>query len=207
MFGVFVGWFEVFYANGVGAEWFRRQPFISSVLIKTTLMTFIIIAVLLFGGMMILPERLAADNALTFLVIDVVVAFGLALVFQLILAVRSVVGGRVLGNLIIGRYHRPLKEERIFLFLDLAGSTAMAEKMGDIAAQSLITRFFFDVAQVTLAYGGETHRYIGDEVVVTWPIERGLRDAACLECCFAIEDRIAKRAADYERRFGVVPSY
>ena len=22
MFGVFVGWFEVFYANGVGAEWF-----------------------------------------------------------------------------------------------------------------------------------------------------------------------------------------
>jgi len=207
MFGLAIGWFEVFYARGKGAEWFRRLPFFASVLVKTGLMTVIIVAVLLFGGMIVLPERLAASNAPAFFAVDVVVAFALALVFQLILAVRSVVGGRVLGNMIIGRYHRPLKEERIFLFLDLAGSTALAEELGDVAAQSLISRFFFDVAQATVAYGGETHRYIGDEVVVTWPLDKGVRNAACLQCCFAINDRIAAQAVDYQRRFGVVPSY
>ncbi len=207
IFGLAIGWFEVFHARGRGAEWFRRLPFFASVLVKTALMTVIIVAVLLIGGMVILPERLAAANAAPFFAVDVIVAFGLALVFQLILAVRSVVGGRVLGNLIIGRYHRPLKEERVFLFLDLAGSTALADKLGDVAAQALISRFFFDVAQVTVAFGGETHRYIGDEVVVTWPIEKGVRDAACLQCCFAIGDRIAERAEDYRKRFGAVPHY
>ncbi len=170
MFGLSIGWFEVFYARGKGAEWFRRLPFCASVLVKTALMTAIIVAVLLFGGMIVLPERLAASNAPTFFAVDVVVAFALALVFQLILAVRSVVGGRVLGNM-------------------------------------MISRFFFDVAQATVAYGGETHRYIGDEVVVTWPLVKGIRDAACLQCCFAINDRIAERAADYRKRFGAVPTY
>ena len=88
-----------------------------------------------------------------------------------------------------------------------ANSRNPEERLGDIEAQAMITRFFFDVAQATVAYGGETHRYIGDEVVVTWPLDRGIKDAACLRCCFAIDDRIAERADDYYQRFGVVPTY
>ena len=53
------------------------------------------------------------------------------------------------------------------MFLDLAGSTPLAEKMGDVAVQSLIGRFFFDIALPISEHQGETHRYIGDEVVVT----------------------------------------
>jgi len=34
---------------------------------------------------------------------------------------------RRIANIVGGRYHRPLKEERIFLFLDIAQSTALAE--------------------------------------------------------------------------------
>jgi len=207
LFGLIFGWFELFYAQGVGAEWFRRKPFFITLLIKTVFTTLIIVAVLLIGGLIIFPERLAEENAVRFFFIDVAVAFSLGLAFQLVLAVRTIVGGRVLGNLIIGRYHRPLEEDRIFLFLDLAGSTELAERMGDITAQEMITRFFFDVAQATVAYGGETHRYIGDEVVVTWPLERGTRDAACLECCFAIEDRINRRKEDYLERFGTLPTW
>jgi adenylate cyclase len=42
-------------------------------------------------------------------------------------------GPRVLGNLLSGRYRRPFEEERIFLLLDLVGSTAIAEQMGHLA--------------------------------------------------------------------------
>ena len=207
LFGFLFGLFEIFYAQGAGAEWFRRQPLPISLLVKSIFTTILIVAILLLGGVLIFPDRFAQENAVQYFVRDSVVAFGMALVIQLILTVRAAIGGRVLGNLIIGRYHRPLKEDRIFLFLDLAGSTALAERLGDVEAQKLITRFFFDVAQVTVAFGGETHRYIGDEVVVTWPARRGIQNAACLRCCFAIADRIAERAADYQRRFGVAPSY
>jgi hypothetical protein len=48
----------------------------------------------------------------------------------------------VLLNFLLGRYNRALREERVFMFLDLADSTPLAEKMGDLAVQSLIGRFF-----------------------------------------------------------------
>jgi adenylate cyclase len=130
-----------------------------------------------------------------------------SLLFQLGLMIQTVVGGRVLKNLILGRYHKPLGEERIFMFLDVSGSTALAEKLGGVGAYAMISRLFFDVAQETARYGGETHEYIGDLVVVTWPIAGAPENARCIDCCFAIFDRIARKASGYEREFGLVPAF
>jgi adenylate cyclase len=80
-----------------------------------------------------------------------------SLVFMLM--VQTVVGGRVLKNLILGRYHEPLAEARIFMFIDVSGSTALAEKFGGVGAYSTISRFFFDVAQETARYGGEVELF------------------------------------------------
>lgn len=103
------------------------------------------------------------------------------------------VGPRVLGNFLLGRYHTPLKEERIFLFLDIADSTKLAEQLGDVEAQKRISRFFFDIAAPITQCGGETHRYIGDEIVVTWPLGDKQANARCLNCVFAIKAVAAKR--------------
>ena len=109
-----------------------------------------------------------------------------SLIFNAALRIRSLAGSRVLLNFLLGRYHRPLRESRIFMFLDVADSTKLAEQLGDERVQSLIGRFFFDIATPIANYGGETHRYIGDEVVVTWTLARGQRQANCLECVRAI---------------------
>jgi len=42
---------------------------------------------------------------------------------------------------------------------------------------------------------------------VTWPLEIGLPDAACVRCVFAIRDRIAALAESYAREFGLVPDF
>ena len=55
--------------------------------------------------------------------------------------------------------------------------------------------------------GVETHEYIGDQVVVTWPLVRAIKDARCLECYFAICDRMELNAPLYEREFGTVPMF
>ena len=66
----------------------------------------------------------------------------------------------------------------------------------------LITRFFFDIDEPISAFGGAVHAYVGDEVIVSWPVsDDPARNARCVACFFAIERKIARLAADYEAEF------
>lgn len=199
--------FEYYVAQGPISEPLRRAPFVVVFLAKALITTVLIVVAYGVGGLALFPDRFTGETPFLDLARDTGYALLVALVLQFVLMIRSIVGGRVLTNIILGRYHRPLSEERLFMFLDVSGSTALAERLGGIGAYSMISRFFFDVAQETVRHGGETHEYIGDEVVVTWPLEYGLNDARCLQCYFAICDRIESKASLYEREFGVVPEF
>ena len=75
---------------------------------------------------------------------------------------QRLVGGRVLGSFLLGTYHRPKREQRIVMFLDIRSSTALAERMGEVRVHDLITEFFFDIDQPIAEHGGEVHAYVGD---------------------------------------------
>ena len=47
------------------------------------------------------------------------------------------IGGRVLPNVILRRYRHPIREDRVMMFLDLAGSTSLAEALGEVRMQDL----------------------------------------------------------------------
>jgi adenylate cyclase len=52
------------------------------------------------------------------------------------------------------------------------------------------------------------HAYVGDEVIVTWPITSDpVRNARCLACFFAVERKMPRLAVDYAREFAVVPRF
>jgi adenylate cyclase len=93
------------------------------------------------------------------------------------------------------------------MFLDLAGSTSLAEALGEVRMQELLTRFFFDIDGPIVAHGGEVHAYVGDEVIVTWPLTTRASAGHCIDCFFAVADRIAERADLYHRKFGSVPQF
>jgi adenylate cyclase len=114
----------------------------------------------------------------------------------------------VLTSVVLGTYHRPVREELIVMFLDIAGSTRLAEEMGELKVHDLITRFFFDIDEPIADHGGTVHAYAGDEVIVSWPVTRDAsRNARCLKCFFAIEHRMARLEREYRREFAVVPSF
>ena len=50
--------------------------------------------------------------------------------------------------------------------------------------------------------GGEIHKYVGDEVIATWPLAPGANEARCVRACFAAFERLAANSADYDREFG-----
>jgi len=130
-----------------------------------------------------------------------------AISVQFILKMNRMIGANVLGYFVTGVYHRPKAEERIFLFLDLEGSTQLAERLGSARYFELLRRFVDDLTGPVLEAEGEIYQYAGDEVVITWPIEAGLRGANCVRCFFGIRAVVASHAVRYERAFGVVPRF
>jgi class 3 adenylate cyclase len=136
------------------------------------------------------------------------VAFSASLLVGAIFEFRRLIGGRVLGSFLLGTYHRPRREERIVMFLDIAGSTTLAEQMGELRVHDLITRFFFDIDRPIVEHDGEVHSYVGDEVIITWPLtEDTRRNAQPLRGFFAVQDTMARLAPAYTREFGVAPHF
>jgi class 3 adenylate cyclase len=133
-------------------------------------------------------------------------AFAGSILFGAVYELVRLVGGRAFLNVILGRYRHPTREQRVLLFLDLVGSTTLAEQLGELRVQELLTRFFFDIDEAIVAHGGEVHAYVGDEVIVTWPVAAA-RQSRPIDCVFAIQDRIAELAARYISEFGLVPNF
>ena len=137
----------------------------------------------------------------------IVMALILSILFGSVFELMRLIDGRVLLNVVLGRYRHPTREDRVMMFLDLAGSTSLAEALGEVRMQELLTRFFFDIDEPIVAHGGEVHAYVGDEVIVSWPLSAQVSGGACLDCYFAIRDRIEERAGSYRGRFGSVPRF
>ena len=135
----------------------------------------------------------------------ILIAVGIALALNIVFLLRAVLGPGVLPLLLIGRYNRPRRQERIVLFLDLVGSTRLAERLGDAEFLRFLNFVFYDLSEPVLETRGEIYRYVGDEMIVSWPLRRGARNAACVACLFAMDSALAARSAEYLRRFGAQP--
>ena len=120
---------------------------------------------------------------------------------------NRMLGPGTLANLLLGRYHRPVEEERIFMFLDLNDSTAIAAALGPLRFNDFKNDFFHDIAEPILETRGRIYQYVGDEAVVTWTVERGLHQGNCLRCVFLVTERIHEQKDRYLARYGIVPEF
>ena len=64
-----------------------------------------------------------------------------------------------------------------------------------------------DLTEPVLQADAEIYQYAGDEVVVTWRLDAGLRMANCVRCFFGIRATVARHAPRYQREFGTVPRF
>ena len=201
---------DLFYVQGPRGAWLRRLSFGRTVLLRACLFTAAIVACFalnrLMFGLLHGFERSGLDYFGLPLLRDTMLAFVIFLVISEFLQMRRVIGGRTLNSLLLGRYHQPVREERVFMLVDIKGSTALAERFGDQQAHAFITSVFFDIDQPILEYGGEVYNYVGDELIASWPLSEGVDDARCVRCVLAIQDTLARRADDYRRTFGSMPA-
>lgn len=125
-----------------------------------------------------------------------------------LLEIRHLAGAGNGWRLLVGRYRRPRDEERVFLFMDLKGSTNAAEALGHRRYSEFIQECFKDLDPVALRYHASIYQYVGDEVVMSWPCE-GTGDARLrsVRAFFAFERALAERRERYERRFDLAPEF
>lgn len=122
-------------------------------------------------------------------------------------AVSENIGHNVLLNFFTGKYHKPKIEHRIFMFLDMKDSTTIAEKLGHVKYFELLRKYYAMMSDSIINHYGEVYQYIGDEVVVSWEVDKGINNNNCIECFNSIKKQLKKQALAFEDKYGAIPYF
>jgi len=140
--------------------------------------------------------------------LSIVAYFVIAILFiNFILQVNRKFGPGNLLKLITGKYCTPKIENKIFMFMDLRGSTAIAEKLGHNKYSKLMQTCFHDLTSIVINYKASIYQYVGDEVVLCWDMKEGLKDLNCIKAYFAFDKKLQSREDYYINNFDVKPFF
>lgn len=154
-----------------------------------------------------LPQGALAYLTGSTFVRDAAAALIVATMATAYLEVRRLHNAGEIRRFLLGRYRVPVEEERVFLFADLVGSTALAEALGPRVYSAFISDCFRDVSEAILAWKGQVYQYVGDEIVVSWPADRGLRNGTAVRCFLQMQLDLADRADAYRAEYGHAPRF
>ena len=112
-----------------------------------------------------------------------------------------------LWNFILGRYHHPREVQRIFCFVDLKGSTAIAERLGHYRFASFLKDYYSDITEALRKTHAEIYQYVGDEIVLSWPFAGGLKNNNAINCFFLMKEIISEMDSKYMEKYKVAPDF
>lgn len=204
LLSVTLGGVELFVLNGPMRDWLGRLSFTKSLLARSAIYAAIIVIIRGFSlGEIVagLPVETSRPDFWSGFISAAVIAVLMNLTFS----IANIIGPRAFLNFITGRYHSPVEEDRFILFVDIAGSTGLAERLGGLAIHRLLDQTFRLLTLAVVDYHGEVLNYVGDEVIVTWRERSGAIDCRPLRCFMAMRDELAQASGRLEREFGVAP--
>jgi adenylate cyclase len=199
-----IGCVELFVLDGPMRVWLGGLSFTANLIVRSTIYAAIIIVIQLSqAGEVIagLPLDRSSQNFWFGFIYSAVISVLMNLVF----GVANIIGPRAFLNFITGRYHSPVEENRFVLFVDIAGSTGLAERLGGVGIHRFLDRTFRLLTVAVVDYRGEVLNYIGDEVIVTWRESSGAIECRPLRCFTAMRDALAHASSQFEREFGAAP--
>ncbi len=195
---------SLFLLPGPMRDWLGGLSFTANLMVRSAIFAAIILPIQYFqlgsviAGVRVDPTHKGLWIAIVFSVVCVILA-------NLIIGIANIIGPRAFLNFVTGRYHSPIEENRFVLFVDIAGSTGLAERLGGVGFHRLLDRTFRLLTLAVVDYRGEVLDYVGDEVIVTWREAGGAIDCRPLRCFMAMRDELARASHQMEREFGTVP--
>lgn len=210
--GIGFGIIELFIFSGLRKN-FLKMPLLVTIFVKAIGYLFIIV---LFSGVLSLIAGLSQGKqmeefyaAMVSMDQFILMAYTLAvyLFLSFYMQINILLGEGVLFKFLLGKYRKPIGENRIFMFLDLKSSTTIAEKLGLEKYYSFLNDFFHEISEPTRSTHAEIYQYIGDEVVFTWKTKEGLTNSNCLKIFFMIREKVYNNRKYYRDKYGDVPNF
>ncbi|MGO4716357.1 adenylate/guanylate cyclase domain-containing protein [Bradyrhizobium sp. 2TAF24] len=199
-----IGGLELFVADGVLRRWLERLPFTASVVARSVVYAGVIVLIQVsqLGSRLVgLPFDPSEQGVWHAIAYSGLFAIGM----NLAIGIANLIGPRAFLNFVTGRYHVPVEESRFVLFVDIAGSTGLAERLGGIGFHRFLDQAFKLLTQPVVDFRGEVLGYVGDEIIVTWSEAAGGVDCRPLRCFAAMRAALARSAGEFERAFGAAP--
>lgn len=125
----------------------------------------------------------------------------------IVLQVNDKYGPGVFGKFLLGKYFNPTREERVFMFLDLRSSTTIAEKLGEERYFYFLKEVFQTVTPAILQNKGEIYQYVGDEMVISWEKEAGIKNNHCINAFFDAQSLLIESREHFQSIYDVVPEF
>ena len=203
--------FEILFQRSARRGWIKRLPFLPSLILRVLIIT-VIVRVCLVGNDLLTSfiqrgtsefnRDLGAETR------DTIISLLLVVFFVAQTQFFSLVGVRRFYNLLLGRYFKPVDEERIFVFVDMLGSSKAANELGNTRFHQLLSDFFFHIDRAIVRSGGEIVSYVGDAVIITWPLSDNMKkNAAPFRAIAEMLDLIDSQKDYFEREYGQVPQF
>jgi adenylate cyclase len=216
VFGLIIGHFEITYLSKL----FGKQSVSKKILYKSLIYLSIIIFFLILSTILSNSYGLGANasfeaiwqNFWTFITsfafLSVVLFIALIITVSLFFSeVSENIGIQVLHNFFVGKYHQPIQEDRIFMFVDMKSSTTIAEQLGHVKYFQMLKEYYADFSESIISYSGEIYQYVGDEIIITWPLGSGLANNNSINCFFSMQDAITNKSDKYQSKYGLVPTF
>ena len=204
LISLILGGIELFVLEGPMRVWLSGHSFTLTLIIRSAIYA-TIISVIQWLELGEIIAGVPLDMSPKIFWYGLIYSAVISVFFNLVLGITNLIGGRTFLNFITGRYHTPVEESRFVLFVDIAGSTGLAEKMGGIGIHRLLDRTFRLLTLSVVDYRGEVLNYVGDEVIVTWPELSGAIDCRPLRCFVSMREELISASRQLESEFGVVP--
>lgn len=121
-----------------------------------------------------------------------------------VLKIIDYIGARHVMHFLLGTYYRPVERMRIVLFLDMAGSTSIAEKLSPKVSMEFIANFIYHASKAFRIHGGDIINYTGDGLVVLWPQSKAETAVAAVEY---LTKTLNDNREIYQKKFGALPDF
>ena len=199
-----IGGVELFVLDGPMRAWLGNLSFTANLIVRSAIYASIIVIVQLFQlGELIagVPLQTSSGNFWFGFIYSAV----LSVLMNLVFGIANLIGPRALLNFITGRYHAPVEENRFVLFVDIAGSTGLAERLGGIGIHRFLDRTFRLLTVAVVDYsrrGAELCRRRGDRDLAGTRRRDRLPSAALLH---GDARELSRASSQFEREFGASP--
>jgi len=114
-------------------------------------------------------------------------------------------GQGMLVSYIRGTYYAPVHQARIIMFINVIASKKIVHELGPHKLHRFLNDLFYDLTEPVVSNQGIIYEYIEDLMVITWAMDKGLRNANSVRAFFDFQETVEAHKEKYLNKYGIVP--